>query len=213
MRRWLASGADARGAATHPVSDHATEGANPDPGPPRRISIRSTCRATPTSPTRKRSCPRRSRFRIGWRSAPAPTTTRRVAWPTKVERSFPSWNWAPLLAPAVSAVYRRLWLPGMAFAVWPLVALAVFRSSNPALARRRRSLAIALLLLWVTPGVVGAMMANTLVYSSGATTGARRRIPDERARPGRAIALPAPVIAPMAAAATGAGRSCSRSTS
>ena len=31
----------------------------------------------------------------------------------RVGRSFPSWNWAPLLAPAVWAIYRRLWLAGI----------------------------------------------------------------------------------------------------
>ena len=59
----------------------------------------------------------------------------------RIGRSFPDWNWAPLLAPGAWAIYRRLWLPGIAFALWPLLAVAAFNVVEPRLGRFRRPVA------------------------------------------------------------------------
>jgi hypothetical protein len=119
-------------------------------------------------------------------------------------RSFPSWNWAPLLAPGVWAIYRRLWLPGMAFIVWPLLALAVFRFVEPDLGDSGAlSLAVAMFLLWLVPGVAGALTANTLVYRRARqlVVGAEARTyrPDQAAK----WLSRRTVIAPMRAAVAG----------
>ena len=83
----------------------------------------------------------------------------------RIGRSFPSWNWAALWAPGVWAIYRRLWLPGIAFAVWPLLALAAFRSVEPHLGESGAvSIAVAAFLIWLGPGLAAALVANTLVY-------------------------------------------------
>jgi hypothetical protein len=122
----------------------------------------------------------------------------------RVGRSFPSWNWAPLLAPGVWAIYRRLWLPGIAFAVWPLLALAAFRFIEPNLGDSGAiSLAVALFLIWLVPGVVGALAANTLVYRRARrlvrSAEARTRRPDRAAK----WLSRRTVIAPMPAALAG----------
>jgi hypothetical protein len=80
-------------------------------------------------------------------------------------RSFPSWNWAPLAAPGVWAIYRRLWWAGIAFSAWPLVALVAFQAAVPQLGLSGGVvLAVAALLIWLIPGIVAALVANTLVY-------------------------------------------------
>ncbi len=83
----------------------------------------------------------------------------------RVGRSFPSWNWAPLLAPAVWAIYRRLWLAGLAFIAWPLMAIAVFWIALPHLADINAiGLVAAAIVVWLIPSAVGALIGNTLVY-------------------------------------------------
>jgi hypothetical protein len=79
-------------------------------------------------------------------------------------QSFPSWNWGPVCAPAVWAVYRRLWSPAIAFAVWPLLGLAVYRIVEPHLDPGAGSIAVAAVLAWLAPRAVAAMIANPLVY-------------------------------------------------
>ena len=80
-------------------------------------------------------------------------------------RSFPSWNWAPLVAPGVWAFYRRLWWAGIAFSVWPLAALAAFHAALPHLGLSGGvALAVAVLIIWLVPGIVAALTANTLVF-------------------------------------------------
>ena len=83
----------------------------------------------------------------------------------RIGRSFPDWNWAPLLAPGVWAIYRRLWLPGIAFALWPLLAVAAFNGIEPHLGDSGAvSLVVAGLLIWLAPGVIAGLVANMLVY-------------------------------------------------
>jgi hypothetical protein len=80
-------------------------------------------------------------------------------------RSFPSWNWAAFMAPGVWAIYRRLWSAGVAFTVWPFLALAVCWFALPSFsATGVVGLAAAALAVWFSPGLVGALVANTLLH-------------------------------------------------
>jgi len=83
----------------------------------------------------------------------------------RIGRSFPSWNWAAFMAPGLWAIYRRLWLAGIVFTVWPFLAVALcwfvlpkFGDSGVA------ALAVATIAAWFTPGIVGALVANTLLH-------------------------------------------------
>jgi hypothetical protein len=80
-------------------------------------------------------------------------------------RSFPSWNWAAFMAPGVWAIYRRLWGAGIAFTVWPLLALVVCWLALPSFSDTGlMGVAAAALAAWFSPGVVGALTANTLLH-------------------------------------------------
>lgn len=83
----------------------------------------------------------------------------------RVGRSFPSWNWAAFMAPGLWAIYRRLWAAGIIFTVWPFLALALcwfilpdFGDSGVV------GLAVAAIAVWFSPGIVGALVANTLLH-------------------------------------------------
>jgi hypothetical protein len=123
----------------------------------------------------------------------------------RVGQSFPSWNWAALCVPAVWAIYRRLWLPAMAFAVWPFLALALHGVLEPYVHDSGASaIAGAAFLVWLGPGLVAATIANTLVYRRArrlvGTAEARRTRPEKAAR----WLSQRTVIAPIPAALTGA---------
>jgi hypothetical protein len=80
-------------------------------------------------------------------------------------RSFPSWNWAAFLAPGVWAIYRRLWGAGVAFSLWPFLALVVCWFALPSFGDTGLvGLAAAALAVWFSPGVVGALIANGLLH-------------------------------------------------
>ena len=82
----------------------------------------------------------------------------------RVGRSFPGWNWAAPWVPTVWAFYHKLWGAGLAFALWPVAAMEVFGRIDPYLGDSAlASLACAVLLLWLVPGVVAALIANTLI--------------------------------------------------
>jgi hypothetical protein len=85
----------------------------------------------------------------------------------RIGRSLPGWNWASLWIPSVWAFYRRLWVAGVAYALWPLVAVAAFRLIEPYLGDSGTAwLACAVLLIWLVPGVVASLLADTLLYRS-----------------------------------------------
>jgi hypothetical protein len=80
-------------------------------------------------------------------------------------RSFPSWNWAAFMAPGVWAIYRRLWAAGIAFTIWPFVALAACWFALPSFSQTGViGLAVAALAVWFSPGIVGALLGNTLLH-------------------------------------------------
>jgi hypothetical protein len=106
----------------------------------------------------------------------------------RVSRSFPSWNWAAPWFPTVWAFYHKLWVAGLAFALWPVAAMEIFGLLDPYLGDSTfAAFACALLLLWVLPGLVAGVVANTLLYHK-----ARELVRDaeaETARPDEAARL------------------------
>ena len=105
----------------------------------------------------------------------------------RIGHSSPSWNWASLWAPSVWAFYRKLWVAGIAFALWPLLAVAVFGLIEPYLGDSGVAwLACAALLIWLVPGVVASLMADTLLYRSARrlvrTAEAKTLWPEDAAR-------------------------------
>jgi hypothetical protein len=96
-------------------------------------------------------------------------------------RSFPDWNWASFVAPGIWALYRRLWIPGLAFALWPLVAVAAFEAVEPYLGNSSVVwIACAALLVWFLPAVVAGLIANPLVFRE-----ARQHVGDAEAKTAR----------------------------
>ena len=80
-------------------------------------------------------------------------------------KSFPSWNWAAFMAPGVWAIYRRLWAAGIGFTLWPFLALALCWLALPSFGDTGVvGLAVAAIVVWFSPGVVGALVANTLLH-------------------------------------------------
>jgi hypothetical protein len=83
----------------------------------------------------------------------------------RVGRSFPSWNWAAPWFPTVWAFYHKLWVAGLLFALWPVAAMEIFGLLDPYLGDSTFvAFGCALLLLWVLPGLVAGVVANTLLY-------------------------------------------------
>jgi hypothetical protein len=96
----------------------------------------------------------------------------------RIGHSLPSWNWASLWAPSVWAFYRKLWVAGVAYALWPLLAVAAFRMIEPYLGDSGVAwLACAAFLIWLAPGAVASLIADTLLYRS-----ARRLVQKAEAR-------------------------------
>jgi hypothetical protein len=99
----------------------------------------------------------------------------------RIGHSLPGWNWASLWAPSVWAFYRRLWVAGVAYAIWPLLAIAAFGLIEPHLGDSWALWLVgAALLIWLLPGVVGSLLADTLLYRS-----VRRLVRDAEARTSR----------------------------
>jgi hypothetical protein len=119
-------------------------------------------------------------------------------------RSFPSWNWASLWIPCVWAFYHKLWWPGLAFAMWPVIAMAAFGAVDPYLGDSAlASIACAGILLWLLPAVIAALSANSLIYQN--TRWLVREAEAKTARPedaARALGERAP-IAPGSASLLG----------
>jgi hypothetical protein len=103
-------------------------------------------------------------------------------------RSFPSWNWASPWAPAVWAFHHKLWGAGLAFALWSVATMAAFGVIDPYLDDSiLASLACAVALLWLVPGVVAALTANSLLYRK--TRRLVRKAEAETLRPEEAAGL------------------------
>ena len=77
----------------------------------------------------------------------------------------PGWHWPSFLFPSFWAFYRKLWLAGLAFAVLPLAGAFAFIM----LAQRIDNASVPWLLgaavaIWLLPGVIPALLANSLLY-------------------------------------------------
>jgi len=80
-------------------------------------------------------------------------------------RGAPGWNWPSFLLPSVWAFYRKLWLAGFTFALLPVAGAFAFA----AIADRIDNATLpwllgAILAIWFLPGVLPAIVANSLVY-------------------------------------------------
>ncbi len=80
-------------------------------------------------------------------------------------RGAPGWHWPSFLLPSVWAFYRKLWLAGFTFALLPVAGAFAFA----AIADRIDNATLpwllgAILAIWFLPGVLPAIVANSLVY-------------------------------------------------
>ena len=135
----------------------------------------------------------------------------------KAGHAKPGWHWPSFLLPSVWAFYRKLWLAGIVFALLPVAGALAFG----ALASRIDHASVpwllgAVLVIWLLPGVIPALTANSLLYRrirrtvarAEASTGSASQVASLLARReptslpaglllgGGAIALAAALVAP-----------------
>lgn len=80
-------------------------------------------------------------------------------------RGAPGWNWPSFLFPSFWAFYRRLWLEGLLFALLPIAGAVLFANLGTRLDEAHVPwLAAAILLMWLLPGIISALFANSLLY-------------------------------------------------
>ena len=133
-------------------------------------------------------------------------------------RGAPGWHWPSFLMPSVWAFYRKLWLAGLAFAMLPVAGAFVFA----AIANHIDNASVpwllgAVLVIWFLPGIIPALVANSLLYRrvrrivqhAEASTGSASQVASLLAQRsptslaaglllgGGAIALAANVVAPF----------------
>lgn len=81
-------------------------------------------------------------------------------------RGRPGWHWPSLFAPGVWAFYRRLWLPGIVFALLPVAGALAFTAFEPRFEQADFAwFACAVLAVWLLPGVLPALVADSLLYA------------------------------------------------
>ena len=83
----------------------------------------------------------------------------------QVGHGAPGWHWPSFWLPSVWAFYRKLWLAGIAFALLPVAGAIAFG----ALAQRIDNASVPWLLgatfaIWFLPGIIPALLANSLLY-------------------------------------------------
>ena len=83
----------------------------------------------------------------------------------KSGRGAPGWHWPSFWLPSVWAFYRKLWLAGILFALLPVAGAFAFL----ALATRIDHASVpwllgAAVLIWLLPGIIPALIANSLLY-------------------------------------------------
>ncbi|TMH01140.1 MAG: DUF2628 domain-containing protein [Betaproteobacteria bacterium] len=84
----------------------------------------------------------------------------------KAGKTSLGWHWPAFFLPSVWAFYRKLWVPGLAFALLPLMGAVAFGSIEPALGNSSVVwFGSAALLILILPNVIAALFANALVYS------------------------------------------------
>jgi len=80
-------------------------------------------------------------------------------------RTAAGWHWPSFWLPSVWAFYRKLWLAGLAFALLPVAGAFAFTE----LANRIDNASMpwllgAVLVIWFLPGIIPALVANSLLY-------------------------------------------------
>ncbi len=77
----------------------------------------------------------------------------------------PGWHWPSLLIPTLWAFYRRLWVPGICFALLRIAAVAAFVLLGPKLEESSTLWhALGALLILIVPGILPAALADWLLY-------------------------------------------------
>jgi hypothetical protein len=103
-------------------------------------------------------------FRIGIGPS-ADRYVRRFLAFERAGRGWPGWHWPSLFLPCVWAFYRRLWLPGLLFALLPIAGAFAFTAIAPRFERADAMwVACAVLSVWILPGVLPALCADALLY-------------------------------------------------
>jgi hypothetical protein len=77
----------------------------------------------------------------------------------------PGWHWPSLFFPAVWAFYRRLWLSGIMFSLLSVAGAFALVALGPRIDDAHLPwLVAAALAIWLVPGVIAALCANSLLY-------------------------------------------------
>ncbi len=77
----------------------------------------------------------------------------------------PGWHWPSFLLPSVWAFYRKLWFEGLAFALLPVAGAVAFAALAPYIGNAHGPWLVgAALAIWFLPGLVPALLANSLLY-------------------------------------------------
>jgi len=80
--------------------------------------------------------------------------------------SGPGWHWPSLLFPGVWAFYRKMWVTGLLFALLPVLGAIAFAAIAPAFEQADIVwIACAVAAVWLLPGVVPALVADSLLYN------------------------------------------------
>ena len=81
-------------------------------------------------------------------------------------RARPGWHWPSLLFPGVWAFYRKMWLTGLLFALLPVAGAIAFAAIEPSFEQADYFwIACAVAAVWVLPGVVPALFAESILYN------------------------------------------------
>lgn len=80
-------------------------------------------------------------------------------------RGRPGWHWPCLLFPSAWAFYRKLWGVGLAYALLPIAGALAFAAVEPTFERADYAwIVCAILAIWILPGVLPALLADSLLY-------------------------------------------------
>lgn len=80
-------------------------------------------------------------------------------------RARPGWHWPSFFLPSVWAFYRRLWLAGVAFSLLPIAGVLALGAMGPGIDDASLPwIACAALAIWIVPGTIPALLADSLLY-------------------------------------------------
>lgn len=78
--------------------------------------------------------------------------------------ALPGWHWPAMLAPAVWAFYRKLWMAGIVYALLTLLGAAGFLAVESYLSGSMSTWFACGVAIWLLPGIIAAPLANSLLY-------------------------------------------------